>query len=535
MKNVGSGDEFQSQMRNGLVAVIPEFLASRRWFGGKARTVRAIEVSDIIPLTSAPSRAFLTLIRVIYAAGSSETYSVPLILKSPEETIPAGAFPLTVKLPSEPEASVLYDAVLNESFLEFLLQAVARGSTFSGTGGEVTAVHTAALSSLWRSSQERLQPALMNAEQSNTSVIFGKRLVLKIFRRLEEGINPDVEVGTFLTEGSRFSHSPAMAGHLQYASTAGRSSSLGIVQAFVPNEGDAWKFTLGALASYYDGKTNDPIEPDQTPPDGLLARASQPLPAHARERIGEYLQFTELLARRTAELHLALSSASGDPAFYPEPFTSADLGVFSQSALDLLNQTFELLREKQKTLPEDIREHAARVLALEEEAVRRLRSLLQMGITAMRTRIHGDYHLGQVLFTGTDFVIIDFEGEPARSLSERRAKRSPLQDVAGMLRSFHYAAYAPLLGSPSGPQNVQTRSQWADYWQAWVCATFLRTYLNISGNAGHIPHNKVELQALLDAYLLEKAIYELKYELNNRPQWLAIPLEGIVHLLTGAT
>ena len=198
----------------------------------------------------------------------------------------------------------------------------------------------------------------------------------------------------------------------------------------------------------------------------------------------------------------------------------------------MLKNTFELLREKQSTLPVNAQELAARVLASETNATHRFRLLLELNVTALRTRIHGDYHLGQVLFTGEDFMIIDFEGEPARSLSERRAKRSPLQDVAGMLRSFHYAAYAPLLGDPSGRDDLPRLQPHARYWQAWVSATFLRTYQDICGNARHIPRSQVEFETLLDAYLLDKAIYELRYELNNRPLWAAIPLEGIAHLLT---
>ncbi len=189
-------------------------------------------------------------------------------------------------------------------------------------------------------------------------------------------------------------------------------------------------------------------------------------------------------------------------------------------------------------MPEHSRQEADSVLRLEELARRRFQLLAGSKISATVTRIHGDYHLGQVLFTGSDFVIIDFEGEPARPLEERRKKRSPLQDVAGMLRSFHYAAYAPLLQQQSGESSTQEQLQvlghYAQYWQKWVSAAFLKAYLEVSGDSNFIPQDREELALLLDLYLLDKAVYELGYELNNRPSWVRIPLDGISQLLQSA-
>ena len=195
---------------------------------------------------------------------------------------------------------------------------------------------------------------------------------------------------------------------------------------------------------------------------------------------------------------------------------------------------FNLLRRLKNDWADHTRQAADEVLSLEEDARRRLQLFADRKLSALLTRIHGDYHLGQVLFTGSDFVIIDFEGEPARPLEERRKKRSPLQDVAGMLRSFHYAAYAPLLQQRNGQaprKNSDVLRLWAYYWQKWVSATFLRAYLEFSGDSQFIPQSREELALLLDAYLLDKAVYELGYELNNRPSWVGIPLEGISQLL----
>ena len=267
----------------------------------------------------------------------------------------------------------------------------------------------------------------------------------------------------------------------------------------------------------------------------LLSLSQHAIPAEAGERIGTYLDSAALLGRRTAELHLALASATEDPNFTPEPFSETDQQAFVNSALKLLTGNFELLHRLKDGMPAQARSDSEGILKLEEIARRCFQLSAGLKSSALATRIHGDYHLGQVLFTGNDFVIIDFEGEPARSLAERRKKRSPLQDLAGMLRSFHYAAYAPLLqneGRNSTREEMQLLGTWAQYWQKWVSATFLKMYLEVAGNAIFIPKGREELALLLDVYLLDKAIYELGYELNNRPTWVRIPLDGIAQLLS---
>jgi maltose alpha-D-glucosyltransferase / alpha-amylase len=530
-------DLFLAALKEGLPSALPEFLMKQRWFGGKARTISSVKVSDVIPFRSGNLRSYFILAHINYTSGPADTYDIPLVpvldvlaqLNSSSLRIQPGNFA---------EAIVLKDALMDEHFLAHLLDAITNGDWLHGARGQVRAVSTPALQSLWQPSQGPLAPSVMHAEQSNSSVVYEKRLVLKIFRRLEEGINPDLEIGSFLTGRTSFRNVPPLAGTLEYLGDGEKRTALGMMQGYVANQGDAWEFTLKALSEYYArvSKSGSPLNEVTYAP--LLKLCDQALPDEARHRIGHYLDAASLLGQRTAELHLALASDQEDSDFAPQLFSEIELKAFADSALRLLTANFDLLRRLKDGMLEHSRQDADSVLKLEEVARRRFQLLNGLNISATVTRIHGDYHLGQVLFTGSDFVIIDFEGEPARPLEERRKKRSPLQDVAGMLRSFHYAAYAPLLQQKSGEslteEQLQVLGHYAQYWQKWVSAAFLRRYLEVAGNSNFIPQDREELALLLDLYLLDKAVYELGYELNNRPSWVRIPLDGISQLLQSA-
>jgi maltose alpha-D-glucosyltransferase/alpha-amylase len=532
-------DLFLAALKSGLPFALPQFLVKQRWFGGKARTISSVEISDIVPFYSDTLRSYLILAHVKYASGPVETYDIPLVRAPEEPTQPGDSSLLRIQPPTFLEGIVLRDALTDENFLAHLFEAVANGVTLRGSRGLVRAVSTPALQSLWQHSQGPLVASLMNAEQSNSSVVYGKRLVLKMFRRLEEGLNPDLEIGSFLTVKTSYRNVPPLAAYLEYLNETGGSTALAIMQGYIANQGDAWQFTLRALAEYYGRVPRlGSLGATEVAHASLLALSAQVMPDEAVQRIGPYLEAAALLGRRTAELHLALASAPEDLDFAPQPFSEADRQAFMNSAVRLLTANFELLRRLKDGMPDHARQEADRVLTFEEVARRRFQRLAGLSSSAMVTRIHGDYHLGQILFTGSDFVIIDFEGEPARPLAERRKKRSPLQDVAGMLRSFHYAAYAPLLQQDSSKklseEELQALGDWARYWQRWVSAIFLKTYLDVAGNSDFIPKDREELTLLLDLYLLDKAVYELGYELNNRPTWVRIPLDGISQLLEPA-
>jgi maltose alpha-D-glucosyltransferase/alpha-amylase len=349
-------------------------------------------------------------------------------------------------------------------------------------------------------------------------------------------VNPDLELGRFLTERTSFTHIARVAGALEYRSNTGASSTVGILHGFVPHRGDAWEYTLEALDGYFAAvRAQQRSEHAAVPHQPLLALAEGDVPPRVEALIGSYVVSARLLGQRTAELHRALASDPEDPRFAPEPFTAPDQHALAQSMQALSTEAFRLLRQRLAHLPEAVRGEAREVLALETEVIRAGQAVSQRPITALRIRTHGDYHLGQVLYTGEDFVITDFEGEPARPLRERQHKHSPLKDVAGMLRSFHYAAYAGLFnqgnqGAPSPSEASTAFEPWAHMWYSWVSAAFLQAYLVCASVASVLPPTRDERQALLDAYLLEKVVYELRYELNNRPDWVRIPLQGIRQL-----
>jgi maltose alpha-D-glucosyltransferase/alpha-amylase len=266
----------------------------------------------------------------------------------------------------------------------------------------------------------------------------------------------------------------------------------------------------------------------------LLELSDMEAPEDALETIGSYLGSARLLGQRTAELHLALASNPSNPAFAPESFTDLYRRSLYQSLRNLTGQVFDLLNQRRPGMPEPVRRLAQEVVERRDEVLDRFRHIMEHRIVASRIRCHGDYHLGQVLYTGNDFVIIDFEGEPARAITERRLKRNPLRDVAGMVRSFHYATNAALTGQAPiliRTEDVPALEQWGSYWYAWVSAAFLNSYLNILGESPLLPRDRGDLDTLLNIYLLEKAVYEIGYELNNRPDWVRVPLAGVLNLL----
>jgi maltose alpha-D-glucosyltransferase / alpha-amylase len=525
-----------TELQKALPPQLPEFLAAQRWFGGKAQRIRSTEVRDIIPFAASQLDSFVLLARVEYETGVQETYLLPLLARSATDP-PTEDDSQAMKVRIRGVDLILTDALRNEDFLLELHAAIEAQGIFRGLNGELRAKQARRYRAICPASAGVLKPKPMKVEQSNSSIIYGDRLVLKIFRHVEVGVNPDLEIGRFLSEGVHFPHVPAVAGWLEYSAPNVQHATLGILQEFVPNQGDAWRFTLNSLAEFWQQTARRLAELASLNPPGLypLKRSVLPMPNIMRESCGKYLDAAALLAQRTAQLHLALASEPAAPAFVPEPYTAPFQAALAKSLREKTQNAFALLRTHVAGMTGDTRTEAERILGAENELLQTFATTLNRPIVAMRTRIHGDYHLGQVLYTEPDFIIIDFEGEPARPIAERSVKLSPLQDVAGVLRSFHYAAFASVFATSTSADahSEETREllKAAQVWYLCVAAHFMHAYLNEAGVASFIPANEEQLAALLRLHLLEKAVYELNYELNNRPDWVRIPLAGIASLL----
>lgn len=530
-------DKHQLQLERALQGWLP----SRRWFGGKTRTVKGIRVRELVPVPLPASRAFLAIIQVDYIQTEPDYYALPLTCAFGEQMdavchdfAPFVIGGVNVKNP--PADGVLYDAIANKDFCRALLEIIAGRRSLQGNQGEVTAMHTAILRQLRIAGALGLEPAVGKIEQSNSSVVFGDKLILKLFRRIDLGENPEYEISKFLTT-RRFPYSPPLAGAIEYHAGREEPMTLAVLNSFLPKCRDAWEFTLDTLGRFYERVQSLP-ENERVPqiPALPLAKlaAAGPSP-HAVEFIGAYMESARMLGQRTAAMHLALAADLTDRRFMPEPFTPHFQRGLFQSLRNLMRQNFQLLAKNLKGLPQDIVPLAEKVLTLEPGVLARFSAIYRHRIDAMQARCHGDYHLEQVLYDGKDFWIIDFEGEPMLSISERRLKRSPLHDVAGMIRSFHDAAQAAMLkliesgGVP--PTQTAPLNGWAQFWARHVSAVFYRAYLDAAKDADFLPCKEEDLQLLLDIFLLRKATYELGFELVNRPGWIKIALQGILDLM----
>lgn len=526
--------------RRELERALPGALRERRWFGGKALSLRTLRLADAIEIKLDEGAAWLALVRVEFTSGDPHLYVLPIAwakgdaaARLAREKPGARIAELTVGSGDTAEQGVLYDAIEDPSLCSALLDAIARRRELQGGPGRLVASRTRAFAKLRGEGAEELAPSVLRGDQSNTSIVYGQRLILKLFRRLSEGTNPDLEVGRFLTESTGFERTPRVAGALEYRAPQREPGTVAVLQSFVPNEGDAWTYTVDEVDRFYDSVLLRRMPPEQVPvPAGSLLELTRQEPTPlVLETMSGSLENARLLGKRTAELHSALGSDPESPAFAPTPFSAHYQRGLYQSLRNLTAASLGLLRERMGQLPPDSLGAAESVLAGEAALLRVFRGVVGAKLGGMRIRCHGDLHLGQVLRTGNDFVIIDFEGEPARPLGERRLPRSPLRDVAGMLRSFDYAAHHALMANASGsalrPEDIPPLEPWARFWRQWTGSAFLRAYLAALTPRELVPPRDDALELLLGVLLLEKNLYELGYELNNRPGWARLPLRAI--------
>jgi maltose alpha-D-glucosyltransferase/alpha-amylase len=520
--------------------VLKKWLPSKRWFRSKARAITSVNITEQIRVPTEGQEAFLLLFQVKYQTGAPEKYVLPVACAfgSEAEEIKRSSTQLIVapvSLTRKARDGVIYDAIVSKTFGHALLALTAKRQTMSGKSGDLESEPTEVLRRIRREQGLNMEPKISKAEQSNSSIIYESSVMLKFFRRLDAGTNPELEIERFLSKRD-FPYSPQLAGALEYRDQEGATSTMAVLTSFIPGCHDAWEDTLVALSEFYDMVSQMPAPFKQASASAEAETAPLRHSAQGQspgELLGSYLQDAETLGQRTASLHLTLASDSDDPAFRPEPWTQEDQQALFESARVLTRHNFELLRQRLASLPTESQGLGSRVEGLQDSILCRFERILQHPINAVRIRTHGDYHLGQVLHHGPDFLIIDFEGEPAISLEERRRKQSALRDVAGMIYSFFYAAHAALREqTAAADEQVQLENQlaWARYWSVWVGTNYLRSYLKTAGEAPFVPENETALKIMLDVELLRKAIYELGYELNNRPEWASIAFRVLLDL-----
>ncbi|HUY70696.1 MAG TPA: phosphotransferase [Gaiellaceae bacterium] len=443
------------------------FVTAQRWYGSKSREAAHASIIETVPLLAGSPRCSVALVEVRFQPGTHETYQMLVGVRRSDERCPGQEI-------DRLGGWTVYEALSDPAVSRELVQLMQSGASIAGSEGTIDLRLVEGRQGLERG---RLAGIPIGVEQSNSSIAFGDALILKVYRRLEAGINPELELLRFLT-AHEFPNIAALRGWYAYT---GRplDATLGILQDYVANQSDGWEFALDALAS---------------DPDEFVAQA---------RRLGEV----------TGTMHRVLASDSNDPNFAPDEPSVESLGLLVASVTEELERVF-------LQLPEGV-EALESIFGRGEEVGHQLRALSRIGSPGRMIRHHGDFHLGQVLWTGEDWIVVDFEGEPARSLSERRQKRSPLRDIAGMLRSFAYASSAaPLLREVEAPFDFERRLR----------EEFLDGYL-AEVDASILPSGDRAFERLLAVFELEKAVYELRYELDNRPDWIGIPVAGIERML----
>lgn len=509
--------------------ILPVFMKKCRWFGGKARVINKISIHKVIPLKIDGSVHYMTLIEVHYVQRLPELYFLPMtfilsdyILERAEYT----AQSVICRAEIQGKSGFIFDSSYDKIFRDFLLVSMDKKVTIEDDGGELQ--FSSSVFNKIKIPQGTVESKMLKVEQSNTSIIYNDQYFFKFYRKIEKEINPDLELVRFLSENTNFGYSPRYAGSIEYKDATGKVMVFGLLQEKVENQGEAWSMSTDSVGRFFERVILKAKKEKLPKLNNNPSISFEEAPEIIQEFIGRgFYERVVRLGQRTAEMHLALASDTSNAAFAPEKFTSNYQRSLYSSFRKLVRDRFGLLKSSMPRLDEETRVLAVKVLSLEDQVLECFSEIYQTKITATKTRIHGDYHLGQVLFTGKDFVIIDFEGEPGFSFNERRLKKNPFKDVAGMMRSFHYAAFGKiLLNENYRERDMEFLEAWAEQWQHYVGRFYLGAYMERMGMGRELSK---ENDLLIRIFLIEKAVYELGYELNGRPDWVSIPLRGILY------
>ncbi|MFW5742469.1 MAG: maltose alpha-D-glucosyltransferase [Spirochaetota bacterium] len=511
------------------------YLTSSRWYREKSTRIRRLRIEDYGSLGPVDDRSWVVVVRVDLANDRFDTYLLVLSRASAAEAeyvVSENPTAVVCHVGSGGTDGVLYDGVANPTVRTALLQMFTSRRKLRLQKGEIAVRRGVNLARLAREA-DPASSRVLKVEQSNTSILYPDTFFFKLYRKLEEGVNPDVELLQYLTEAKRFPHVPTYAGSLEYTRGRKENAVAGLLTSLEANQGDGWAYATSAVDRFFDNVLERSDGSESRPPASILGGGIGDVPnAFLELADGLFFEMMDLLGTRTGKLHLALADGGSREEFAPEAFSKLYQRSVYQSLRSQIRRSMTMVRKASNRLDDAGRELVGTFLAGEQRMLGFIARITDHRIEAERIRIHGDYHLGQVLFTGRDFVIIDLEGEPARSLSERRLKYSAFRDVAGMIRSFHYAVSSRFLERTAlRPEDRETLEPWIETWYGYTASTFLGSYLHTVNGAGFIPDDRDDVDLLLNTFILEKAVYEIGYEINNRPDWLMIPLRGIDFVL----
>jgi maltose alpha-D-glucosyltransferase/alpha-amylase len=488
--------------------ILLPYLRNRRWFAAKGQSVTGLLFSEMAEWSTPEGSWLMTVLRVEVESGPPQHFFFPLAIAwesrdyDPLEKLGAWSF---AKVRQKDRVGALYEAFGNPEFARALARAIARNGVIKLGRGELRFATTSIYGELAPAIDDEVR--IPSLEQSNTGIYFGNRLYLKGYRRLHAGVSPEFEIGRFLTDISPFPHIAPVAGAIEYLRGDGKEpSTLAILHKYVDNQGDAWSYTLD-----------------------YLKRTCVETQAAGEALHAFYPAQMELLGRRMAEMHHAFARVTGDTAFDPEPVTPDEFAQWKESVVADVAETFMALPTA------NVAAHARplldELLAMRERLIAMVNALNCDTAGLHKTRYHADLHLGQVLLVQNDFIIIDFEGEPARPIAERRRKHSPLRDVAGMLRSFSYAAHTALGDEAAVKTDKKNCAAAVAAWHAQAAQALLDGYREAAHGLVSVPANPADFDALIQLFTIEKALYELRYEMNNRPDWIAIPALSLLELV----
>jgi maltose alpha-D-glucosyltransferase/alpha-amylase len=512
-QSVLKGNGRQSLERDAL----PAFLMRQRWFAAKDATITGVALREFAEFEGRSTRYPLAFCEVSGAGPEAQRYFLPLSVAWGSDKVSSGSPRLPfilAKVRRGARVGALLDAARDDDFILDLVTAMSRGGDNSLPGLRFT-THPS-----WEPVGESASLRAVGAEQSNVSLIVGERTMLKLYRRIRKGVQPELEVAQFLTNTAGFKNTPALLGAIEHVAEDGEASALAIAFAFVENQGDAWNAVVEALDRM--------LEEISLLPEGGVGQSEENL-----NRLYAFpLDLATRLGQRTGEMHQAFATETADPAFRAEPMRQDHIKRWCEDVKADAERALAAVETAGKGLHEVAAQHVARLLPRRQALFQRIEALSRLDATGVVTRVHGDYHLGQVLVAKDDVVIIDFEGEPGRTLAERREKTSPLRDVAGMLRSLDYAASAALdrfVGRAAGlPDRIVAATT---AWRNRAGREFIEAYVATASGMPSYPDDRRAAAALLDLFLLQKTLYEIAYEAANRPSWLAVPVRGMLDLL----